>query len=41
LLPNITTGPDNTNKVLARAFGALIVLLLIGGSGSWRISTTT
>ena len=29
---NITTGPDNTNNVLALAFGILIVVLVIGGS---------
>ena len=29
---HITTGPDNTNNVLALAFGVLIVLLVIGGS---------
>jgi cytochrome o ubiquinol oxidase operon protein cyoD len=29
---HITTGPDNTNNVLALAFGVLIVLLLMGGS---------
>lgn len=29
---HITTGPDNTNNVLALAFGVLIVVLLIGGS---------
>lgn len=29
---NITTGPDNTNNVLALAFGVLIVLLVVGGS---------
>jgi cytochrome o ubiquinol oxidase subunit IV len=29
---HITTGPDNTNNVLALAFGILIVLLLVGGS---------
>jgi len=29
---HITTGPDNTNNVIALAFGVLIVLLLIGGS---------
>ena len=28
----ITTGPDNTNNVLALAFGMLIVFLVIGGS---------
>jgi cytochrome o ubiquinol oxidase subunit IV len=29
---HITTGPENTNNVMALAFGVLIVLLLIGGS---------
>jgi cytochrome o ubiquinol oxidase operon protein cyoD len=29
---HITTGPDNTNNVLALAFGVLIVVLLLGGS---------
>jgi len=29
---HITTGPDNTNNVLALAFGVLIVFLLIAGS---------
>jgi cytochrome o ubiquinol oxidase operon protein cyoD len=29
---HITSGPDNTNNVMALAFGVLIVLLLIGGS---------
>lgn len=29
---HITSGPDNTNNVLALAFGVLIVTLLIGGS---------
>jgi cytochrome o ubiquinol oxidase operon protein cyoD len=29
---HITTGPDNTNNVLALAFGVLIVLLLLAGS---------
>lgn len=29
---HITTGPDNTNNVLALAFGVLIVLLLLVGS---------
>ena len=27
---HITTGPDNTNNVLALAFGVLIVILVIG-----------
>jgi cytochrome o ubiquinol oxidase operon protein cyoD len=29
---HVTTGPDNTNNVLALAFGILIVALVIGGS---------
>jgi cytochrome o ubiquinol oxidase subunit IV len=29
---HITTGPDNTNNVLALAFGVLIVILLMAGS---------
>ena len=29
---HITTAPDNTNNVLALAFGVLIVVLIIGGS---------
>lgn len=29
---HITTGPDNTNNVLALAFGVLIVGIVIGGS---------
>jgi cytochrome o ubiquinol oxidase operon protein cyoD len=29
---HVTTGPDNTNTVIALAFGVLIVLLVIGGS---------
>jgi cytochrome o ubiquinol oxidase operon protein cyoD len=29
---HITTGPDNTNNVLALAFGVLIVVLVVGGS---------
>ena len=29
---HVTTGADNTNNVLALAFGVLIVFLLIGGS---------
>ena len=31
-LLHITTGPDNTNNILALAFGVLIVILLMGGS---------
>lgn len=29
---HVTTGPDNTNNVIALAFGVLIVLLVIVGS---------
>lgn len=29
---HITTGPDNTNNVMALAFGLLVVLLVVGGS---------
>ncbi|HEY7844225.1 MAG TPA: cytochrome o ubiquinol oxidase subunit IV [Bradyrhizobium sp.] len=29
---HITTGPDNTNNVMALAFGVLIVFLVVGGS---------
>lgn len=29
---HITSAPDNTNNILALAFGVLIVVLLIGGS---------
>jgi cytochrome o ubiquinol oxidase operon protein cyoD len=29
---HITTGPDNTNNVLALAFGILVVLLIVAGS---------
>jgi cytochrome o ubiquinol oxidase subunit IV len=29
---HITTGPDNTNNVLALAFGVLIAMLVVGGS---------
>jgi cytochrome o ubiquinol oxidase operon protein cyoD len=29
---HITTGPDNTNNVMALAFGVLVVVLLFGGS---------
>jgi cytochrome o ubiquinol oxidase operon protein cyoD len=29
---HITTGPDNTNNVLALAFGVLIVFLIMAGS---------
>jgi cytochrome o ubiquinol oxidase subunit IV len=36
---HITTGPDNTNNVLALAFGVLIVSLwwLLVRCGSWPI----
>jgi cytochrome o ubiquinol oxidase operon protein cyoD len=34
---HITTGADNTNNILALAFGLLIVFLVIGGS-LWIIS---
>ena len=29
---HVTTGPDNTNNVMALAFGLLIVFLVIGGT---------
>ena len=29
---HVTTGPDNTNNVMALAFGLVIVILLIGGT---------
>ena len=29
---HITTAPDNTNNILALAFGVLIVALVVGGS---------
>jgi len=29
---HITTGPDNTNNVLALAFGVLVVFLIVAGS---------
>jgi cytochrome o ubiquinol oxidase operon protein cyoD len=29
---HITSAPDNTNNILALAFGVLIVVLVIGGS---------
>jgi cytochrome o ubiquinol oxidase subunit IV len=35
---HITTAPDNTNNVLALAFGILIVALIIGGS-LWIMDT--
>jgi cytochrome o ubiquinol oxidase subunit IV len=34
---HITTGPDNTNNVMALAFGLLIVFLVVGGS-MWIMS---
>jgi len=37
---HITTGPDNTNNVLALAFGMLIVFLVIGGS-LWIMANLT
>ena len=36
---HITTGPDNTNNVMALAFGLLIVFLVIGGS-LWIMATS-
>jgi len=39
---HITTAPDNTNNVMALAFGLLIVFLVIAARfGSWRTSTST
>jgi cytochrome o ubiquinol oxidase subunit IV len=35
---HLTTAPDNTNNVLALAFGVLIVALIIGGS-VWIMDT--
>jgi cytochrome o ubiquinol oxidase subunit IV len=35
---HLTTAPDNTNNVLALAFGVLIVALIIGGS-VWIMNT--
>jgi cytochrome o ubiquinol oxidase operon protein cyoD len=35
---HLTTGPDNTNNVMALAFGVLIVFLVIGGS-LWIVET--
>jgi len=29
---HVTTGPDNTNNVLALAFGVLVVFMIVGGS---------
>lgn len=29
---HVTTGPDNVNNVMALAFGAIIIVLVIGGS---------
>ncbi|HLZ64679.1 MAG TPA: cytochrome o ubiquinol oxidase subunit IV [Aliidongia sp.] len=37
---HITTGPDNTNNVLALAFGVLIVLLVVAGS-LWIMANLT
>ena len=37
---HITTGADNTNNVLALAFGVLIVFLVIGGS-LWIMANLT
>jgi cytochrome o ubiquinol oxidase operon protein cyoD len=34
---HITTGPDNTNNVLALAFGLLIVFIVVAGS-TWIIA---
>jgi len=34
---HITTGPDNTNNVLALAFGLLIVLIVVAGT-TWIIT---
>ena len=34
---HLTSGPDNTNNVLALAFGVLVVFLIIGGS-IWILS---
>ena len=34
---HITTGPDNTNNVLALAFGLLIVFIVVAGS-TWIIT---
>ncbi len=35
---HITTGPDNTNNVMALAFGVLIVLVLLAGT-LWVMTT--
>src|SRR5262249_31146224 len=35
---HLGTGPDNTNHILALAFGVWVVLLVIAGSG-WIIAT--
>jgi cytochrome o ubiquinol oxidase operon protein cyoD len=35
---HVTTGPDNTNNVLALAFGVLVVFLIVGGS-IWIMSS--
>ncbi|HVJ54180.1 MAG TPA: cytochrome o ubiquinol oxidase subunit IV [Aliidongia sp.] len=37
---HITTGPDNTNNVLALAFGVLIVALVVAGS-LWIMANLT
>ena len=37
---HITTGPDNTNNVMALAFGVLIVLVLMVGT-IWVMTTMT
>jgi len=37
---HITTGPDNTNNVLALAFGVLIVFLVVAGS-LWIMANLT
>ena len=37
---HITTGADNTNNIMALAFGILIVFLVVGGS-VWIMATST
>ena len=37
---HITTGPDNTNNVLALAFGILVVFLIVAGS-IWIMNNMT
>jgi cytochrome o ubiquinol oxidase operon protein cyoD len=37
---HVTTGPDNTNNVLALAFGVLVVFLIVAGS-IWIMSHMT